>query len=446
MIAAHSSMPTGQGQALQISALRIACTTRGTLTVFAQTPAVALTAHTFLHAMLSPRRMEGQVTLEKTLLVVGAGFTGAVVARRMAEAGHRAIVIDARDHVAGNCHTARDPQTGIMVHVHGPHIFHTDDAGVWDFINAHARMMPYRHQVKAQVGGQVYSMPINLHTINQFFGRAMSPAQAQALIAEQALTGPAPPRSFEDQALRMMGRPIYEAFFRGYTQKQWGVAPDRLPASILKRLPMRFTYDDNYFFHLYQGIPRDGYTAAVASILDHPRIALVLNTRAEDFGTDGVDHIVYTGPLDRYFGHRLGRLSYRTLDFDHRIVDAPHQGTAVMNYCDSDIPQTRVTEHMYFAPWEAGTRAQSLVSYEYSRAAGPEDTPYYPLRLLDDKALLRQYEGLARATPGVTFAGRLGSYAYLDMDVAIRRAMDVADHLSCAFARRQAPEAFVHPV
>ncbi len=382
----------------------------------------------------------------RTVLIVGAGFTGAVIARKLAEQGHRAIIIDERDHVAGNCHTARDTATGVMVHVYGPHIFHTDDDAVWEFLNAHCAMMPYRHQVKARVGNQVYAMPINLHTINQFFGTAMSPQEAQGFVAAQAEAGEDPPQSFEAQGLRFVGRTLYQAFFEGYPRKQWGVEPSRLPASILKRLPLRFTYDDNYFFHRHQGIPREGYTAAVASILDHPAITLHLSTRAEEARDIAHDHMVYTGPLDRYFDHALGRLGYRTLRFEREEVAAPYQGTAVMNYCDADVPFTRITEHLYFAPWEMAQFDRSVIYRECSASAGTGDIPYYPLRLIDDKALLERYVVRARATEGVTFAGRLGSYAYLDMDVAIRRAMDVAQHLAGAFARDQRPAAFVHPV
>lgn len=382
--------------------------------------------------------------LPKSILVVGAGFSGAVVARHLAEAGHRITVIDARDHVAGNCHTARDPETGVMVHQYGPHIFHTDDAAVWDYVNRFATMMPYRHQVKAQVGGQVYALPVNLHTINQFFGTTLSPAQAQAFVAAQASGDGVV--SFRDQGLRFVGRALYEAFFEGYTRKQWGVDPARLPASILKRLPLRFTYDDNYFAHQYQGIPRGGYTALVARILDHPGITLHLRCAAEEVDTGRYDHQVYTGPLDRFFGHRFGRLGYRTLRFEHERVAAPHQGTAVMNYCDEGVPFTRITEHMYFAPWEAAGFSRSVITREYSAAAGAEDIPYYPVRLLDDKALLARYVDLAQQTRCVTFLGRLGTYAYLDMDVAIAQALKTAAHLAECFAQDRRPKVFLEQV
>lgn len=388
----------------------------------------------------------GRMPQGKTILVVGAGFSGAVIARKLAEYGHRMVVIDERDHVGGNCHTARDPDTGVMMHVYGPHIFHTDDAQVWEFITRHCEMMPYRHQVKARVGAQVYALPVNLHTINQFFGLALSPTEARHFIGMRASTAPQEPLSFEDQALRFIGPELYQAFFKGYTRKQWGVVPARLPAAILKRLPLRYTYDDNYFFHRHQGIPRAGYTAAVCSILDHPGITVHKQARAEEFDLAEYAHTVYTGPLDRFFRHSLGRLGYRTLQFEHEVVPAPCQGTAVINYCDENVPFTRITEHMYFAPWEADRFARSVITREYSATTGPDDIPYYPVRLLDDKALLGRYVALARQTAGVTFAGRLGNYAYLDMDVAIRRAFDVADHLLGAFTDHRQPAPFVHPM
>jgi UDP-galactopyranose mutase len=384
----------------------------------------------------------------KNVLVVGAGFTGAVVARKLAEAGHKVKVIDERDHVAGNCHTERHEETGVMLHVYGPHIFHTDNQQVWDFLTEHCKMMPYRHQVRANVAGKVYSMPINLHTMNQFFSACMSPKEARAFVQELAETDIEDPVSFEEQALKFVGRDIYEAFFRGYTLKQWAVDPKRLPASILKRLPLRFTYDDNYFSHKYQGIPFEGYTCAVQSILDHPQIEVALSTPAESCWDDenSYDHVVYTGPLDRYFDHQIGRLTYRTLRFEVEVKDAPYQGTAVLNYCDPDVPYTRITEHMYFAPWEAEGFEKSVIYREYSAEAGPDDIPDYPVRLLDDQTMLASYVSLANAAPRVTFAGRLGTYAYLDMDVAIARAFDVADHINSAFARGQTPAAFVHKV
>lgn len=359
------------------------------------------------------------------VLIVGAGLSGAVVGRQLAEAGHRVDVIDSRAHVGGNCHTARCPETGVLVHVYGPHIFHTDDSQVWEYVNRFARFRPYRHQVKATARGAVYSLPVNLHTINQFFGRTFRPEEARAFIEnEQADRSIADPQSFEEQALRLVGPALYEAFFRGYTEKQWGCPPAELPAAILRRLPLRFDYDDNYFCHRFQGMPEHGYTAMVAAILDHPRIDVHLETPYSAEQAGRADHLFWSGPLDGYYGERLGRLGYRTLDFERLTAPGTWQGCAVMNYGDRDVPWTRITEHKYFSPWESH---DSTVCYrEYSRACEAGDIPYYPIRLVREKALLHEYEALARAEEGVTFLGRLGTYRYLDMDVTIREALDAA--------------------
>lgn len=380
------------------------------------------------------------------ILIVGAGLSGAVTARHLAEAGHSLTVIDERDHIAGNCHTLRDPATDVMVHIHGPHIFHTDDPEVWAFVTRFAEMMPYHHRVKATVGGRVYSLPINLHTINQFFGTALSPAQAQAFLADRAIPlAEGTPANFETRALSLMGEDLYRAFFAGYTQKQWGVEPAALPASIISRLPFRLNYDDSYFFHSHQAIPRDGYTAMVAGILDHPAITLHLGQRAEAMPQTGAyDHVVYSGKLDRYYKDLFGPLGYRTLDFERIDHDGDYQGIAVMNYCDPDVPFTRITEHKHFAPWEGRSAGKSVAFREYSRESGPTDIPYYPLRLAADQDRLRRYVDHARQDSGVTFVGRLGTYSYLDMDVAIRRAIDTAAALTAAWGRGEPPPVFVH--
>ncbi|WP_010141177.1 UDP-galactopyranose/dTDP-fucopyranose mutase family protein [Oceanicola sp. S124] len=380
----------------------------------------------------------------KRILIVGAGLSGAVLARELAEGGHAVTVQDERRHVAGNCHTEEDPRSGIMVHAYGPHIFHTADDEVWAYVNRFAEMMPFRHRVKAVAGGQVYSLPINLHTINQLFGRSMTPDEARAFIATQCRGGEDDPQSFEDQALRFVGKRIYATFLRGYTRKQWGVEPAELPASILRRLPLRFDYDDSYFDHPHQAIPRRGYTDMVAAILAAERVSLRLGAPFEG-RAEGYDHVIYTGPLDRYFGRDLGPLGYRTLDFE-RIEEArgDAQGTAVVNYCDEEVPYTRVTEHRHFAPWAEADPHRSLCFREYSRDAGSGDTPYYPLRLLNDRRRLSQYVARAKAEAGVTFVGRLGTYAYLDMDRAIARALETARVLEDHWAMEAAAPAFVH--
>ncbi len=368
--------------------------------------------------------------MQGKFLMVGAGLSGAVIGRHLAEAGHDVTVVDARDHIGGNCHTERDSDTGVMVHVYGPHIFHTDDAEVWDYVNAHTRFMPYKNRVKTtsmDPNGkrQVFSLPVNLHTINQFFGRTMRPEEAHGFITtEKADTSISDPQTFEEQAMRFVGKDLYEAFFKGYTMKQWGCHPSELPASILKRLPVRFNYDDNYFFHEFQGMPENGYTPMIESILDHPGITVHLNTTFTRDQAEGYDHVFYSGPLDGWFDYELGRLGYRTLDFERFTHEGDYQGCAVMNYGEVDVPYTRITEHKHFAPWE--THEGSVCYREFSRAAEPDDIPYYPIRQVKEKALLSDYVALAEKTQGVTFVGRLGTYRYLDMDVTIREALDTA--------------------
>lgn len=358
------------------------------------------------------------------IVMVGAGLSGAVIGRVLADAGHDITVVDSRDHIAGNCHTQRDADTGVMVHTYGPHIFHTDDAGVWDYVNKFTTFEPYKNRVKSTTNNQVFSLPINLHTINQFYNKTMRPQEARAFIAAQADSTITDPQTFEDQALAFVGPDLYEAFFKGYTEKQWGCSPADLPASILKRLPVRFNYDDNYFFHRFQGMPTNGYTPMIAAILDHPRITVQLNTPFDPATADQWDHVFWSGPLDGFFNYDLGRLGYRTLDFEKFYHDGDYQGCAVMNYGSKDVPFTRITEHKHFAPWE--THDGSVLYRESARACGPDDIPYYPIRLVDEKALLAEYVTAANATPNVTFVGRLGTYRYLDMDVTIRESLDTA--------------------
>jgi UDP-galactopyranose mutase len=374
----------------------------------------------------------------KSILLIGAGFSGAVIGRELAEAGYRVTIVDARPHVAGNCHTERDRLTDVMVHVYGPHIFHTDDEEVWNYVNRFNPFMPYKNRVKTTALGKVFSLPINLHTINQFFGTTMRPAEAREFIARKGDASIADPRTFEEQALRFVGRELYEAFFKGYTIKQWGCQPSELPASILKRLPVRFNYDDDYFAHRFQGMPRDGYTELISEILRHPAIEVRLNTPMVRGETDGFDHVFNSGAVDAWFGHALGRLGYRTLDFRRFTYQGDYQGCAVMNYGDLDIAHTRITEHKHFSPWE--NHEGSVLYEEHSRACGPDDIPYYPIRLVEEKKLLSDYVALAEQESGITFVGRLGTYRYLDMDVTIREALDTARvYLDCVRAGRTVP-------
>lgn len=377
--------------------------------------------------------------MKNSILIVGAGLSGAVIGRSLAQMGHDVTIVDSRNHIAGNCHTTRDPKTGVMVHTYGPHIFHTDDADIWSYVNQFATFEPYKNRVKTTAKGQVFSLPINLHTINQFYDQTLRPDEARAFLASKAENIPNP-QTFEEQALAFVGRDLYEAFFEGYTRKQWGCAPSELPASILKRLPVRFTYDDNYFFHKFQGMPRDGYTELVAAILDHPRITLKLNTRFTSDQASAWKHVFWSGPLDGWFDYKLGRLGYRTLDFEVFRHDGDWQGCAVMNYGDVDVPFTRITEHKHFAPWE--DHAKSVLYRETARECGPDDIPYYPIRLVAEKALLANYVAAAQTAGNVTFVGRLGTYRYLDMDVTIREAIDCADAWLAAQKAGTAPPRF----
>lgn len=375
-------------------------------------------------------------------LIVGAGFTGAVIARELAQHGHQITVIDQRSHIAGNCHTFRDENTGIMEHVYGPHIFHTSDELVWKYINKFGEFVPYINRVKTTYNNEVYSLPINLHTINQFYKKSMNPQEAKDWIKSIASDDIQEPKNFEEQALKFIGKDLYEAFFKGYTKKQWGCEPSSLPASILKRLPIRFNYDDNYFSHKYQGMPRDGYTYLVQNILSHENIAIKLTTKFDAILKNEFDHIIWTGKLDEWFDYKKGHLGYRTLDFIKFEAEGDFQGTAVMNYGNEEVPFTRISEHKHFTPWEEHHR--TIYFKEYSRACTEKDIPYYPIRLVDDKKILDEYIKLARDERGVTFAGRLATYRYMDMDVTIREALDLSKKMLEDIAQGKLIESFYH--
>lgn len=383
--------------------------------------------------------------IEGRFLVVGAGFSGAVIARRLADSDYKVLVVDARPHLAGNCYSERDAGSGVMIHRYGPHIFHTDNERVWQFVTQFGEFMPYVNRVKSTVSGAVYSLPINLHTINQFFGKTLNPVEAREFLESIGDASITYPQSFEEQALRFVGKNLYEAFFKGYTKKQWGLEPSELPASILKRLPVRFNYDDNYFNHKYQGMPKEGYTELVERMLDHPNITVQLGTKVSREQAKGYEHVFYSGPIDEWFDCCDGRLGYRTLDFEEIRVEGDYQGCAVMNYGDEEVPFTRIAEHKYFAPWEA--HEGSVAFKEYSRACEPEDIPYYPIRLVGEQELLKKYVELAREEKGVSFVGRLGTYRYLDMDVTIAEALQAADAFLAAKANDEpVPAFFVEPI
>ncbi|MCD2425196.1 UDP-galactopyranose mutase [Niabella pedocola] len=363
----------------------------------------------------------------KNFLIVGAGFSGAIIANELAtKYDHCTVhVIDERDHIGGNCYTKRDEETSIMEHVYGPHIFHTDKQEVWDYVSRFIELVPFVNRVKCIYKGTVYSLPVNLHTINQFFRKNLNPKEAEDFIKEIADHSIKEPQTFEEQALRFIGKDLYEAFFLGYTKKQWGCEPKELPASILKRLPVRFNYNDNYYNSPLQGIPRDGYTPMFEQLLAHPKIQLELNKKFDPL-TDYTkyDHVFFSGPIDAYFEYEYGRLSYRTVFFEKMVSDGDHQGNAVINYSDLDVPFTRITEHKHFTPWEKYDK--TIYFKEYSKETEHNDIPYYPKRLQSDLLKLKAYKEKAGVQSKTSFVGRLGTYKYMDMHQVIYEALTFA--------------------
>lgn len=363
--------------------------------------------------------------MKERIAIAGSGFAGAVLANELAKSGRYEIdVFEQRQHVAGNCHTSRDKATGVMLHHYGPHIFNTDRDDVWQYVNSLGRFEPYTNRVKAVTARGVFSLPVNLLTINQFFGKSFSPEEARVFLSELGDRSINEPANFEEQALKFLGRDLYENFFYGYTKKQWGVEPRTLPAAILQRLPVRFNYDDNYYARRYQGIPVDGYTALIEKLLDHKAVRVHLDTTLDRHVIRDYAHTFYSGPMDGYFGYELGRLQYRTLRFERFDAVGDYQGNAVINYCQEHIPYTRIAEQKHFTPWES--HEKTVCFREYSSLMQPGDTPYYPLRLAGDKAMLQAYMQRATDEQSVTFIGRLGTYRYLDMHVVIGESLDLA--------------------
>lgn len=364
------------------------------------------------------------------ILIVGAGLSGSVIARHLAELDYNITIFEERRETGGNCRDYRDEKTGINIHRYGPHIFHTDIPEVWEYVNRFAEMIPYTNRVKAKTAEGVFSLPVNLLTLSQLFNREFTPREAYDFIGSQAVKTDREPQNFEEQALSMMGEKLYSTFFHGYTLKQWGRDPKELPASILKRLPFRFNYDDNYFTHPWQGMPKDGYVNLIDNILDHRNIAVELGRSFLPDDIKNYDHVFYSGQIDRFFDFKLGRLEYRTLDFERfepsgeETLNGDYQGCAVVNYNRPEVPYTRITEHKHFAPWEE--HEETVCYSEYSRSCGPGDIPYYPVRLSGKNELLDRYRAEAEKLANVTFVGRLGLYEYFDMDKTIDAALKTA--------------------
>ena len=375
-------------------------------------------------------------------LIIGAGFSGAVLAHELAKNMDCHIdVWEEREHIAGNCHTSRDGETGIMVHRYGPHIFNTDKKEIWNYVNSFTEFRPYVHRIKAMYNNEVFSFPVNLYTLNQLFKKTFSPATARDFLKTLGNKNSKEPTNFEEQALYFMGKELYLAFFYGYTKKQWGCEPSELPASILKRIPIRFNYDDNYHNNIFTGIPVEGYTHLVEKLLNHPSIHVYLNKKfypSENMGE--YDHVFYTGPIDAYFNYELGRLGYRTVTFESSIHKGDYQGTAQMNYCDENISYTRITEHKHFAPWEQ--HEKTIVFREFSKETGLNDIPYYPKRLREDMALLHQYRQKANLLQHLSFLGRLATYRYMDMHHVIGEALEFSNLFQNAFSQGNKPPVF----
>ena len=372
------------------------------------------------------------------LVVVGSGLFGLTVAERAArELGLKVTMIDRRSHLGGNAYSENEERTGIEVHRYGAHLFHTSNERVWEYVNRFTAFTNYVHRVYTRHNGEVFPMPINLGTINQFFRSAYSPGEARDLIREQAgeLAG-TDPQNLNDKGIQLIGRPLYEAFIKHYTGKQWQTDPKDLPASIISRLPVRYTYDNRYFNDTHEGLPVDGYTAWLEHMADHPNIDVRLETDffddSQEFSKSNVVGqvpVIYTGPVDRYFDYTEGDLSWRTIDLEEEVLDIEDfQGTSVMNYPDPDVPFTRIHEFRHFHPERDYTKDATVIMREFSRFAEKGDEPYYPVNTATDREKLLAYRDLAKGEKSVLFGGRLGTYKYLDMHMAIGAALSMVDN------------------
>ena len=353
-------------------------------------------------------------------LIVGAGLYGAVFARQAADAGKRVLVIDKRSHIAGNVYTK--PIEDIQVHMYGAHIFHTNDKAVWNYVNRFAEFNRFTNSPVANYKGELYSLPFNMYTFNKMWGVVTPQEAADKIEAQRRAAGITQPKNLEEQAISLVGTDIYEKLIKGYTEKQWGRPCRELPAFIIKRLPVRLTFDNNYFNALYQGIPVGGYTKMVERMLSGIEVRL-----NEDYLQDRekwnamAEKVVFTGPVDAYYDYCLGYLQYRSVRFETQVLDIPNfQGNAAVNYTDAETPWTRIIEHKWF---EFGTQPKTVISREYSAEWKPGDEPYYPVNDEKNNALYQKYKALADQEEKVIFGGRLGQYRYYDMDQVIAAAL-----------------------
>ena len=372
------------------------------------------------------------------LVVVGSGLYGLTIAERAAnQLGLNVSIIDRRNHIGGNAYSERDPETGIEIHKYGAHLFHTSNERVWEYVNRFTTFTDYVHRVYGVHKGEVYPLPINLGTINQFFRANLTPDEARERIREQAgeFAGQ-DPQNLNDKGISLIGRPLYEAFIKHYTGKQWQTDPKDLPAGIISRLPVRYTYDNRYFNDKYEGLPTDGYTAWLERMADNPKISVHLETDFFDESSEfskknvvGQVPVVYTGAVDRYFDYAEGDLKWRTIDFEQETLNTgDFQGTSVVNYNDDDVPFTRIIEPRHFHPERDYAKDKTVIMREFSRFAEKGDEPYYPVNTEEDRTKLLAYRDLAKAEKDVVFGGRLGTYKYLDMHMAIGAALSVFDN------------------
>jgi UDP-galactopyranose mutase len=387
-------------------------------------------------------------------VVVGSGFYGLTVAEQLtSQLDVPVVVIEKRNHIGGNAYSSFDKETGIEIHHYGSHLFHTSNEMVWEYVKRFTTFNDYVHRVKTTSSNQVYSMPINLHTINQFLGRALSPNEAMDWLNSVTKKGlkenHAPPgggsssesHNFETKAISLIGQPLYEAFIKGYTEKQWQTDPRLLPEEIITRLPVRLNYNDRYFSDTYEGLPSAGYLSWMQEMTKNPKIKVI--TDLDFFNIKHIlspsQKVIYTGPIDRYFNYSEGVLGWRTLDFHKTLLDIPDfQGTSVMNYADAQVPFTRIHEFKHLHPEREYLGSKTIIMHEYSRTASTKDEPYYPINSSEDRKMLERYRALAAMEQSTYFGGRLGRYQYLDMHMAIGSALQLAKELIAEFRARGA--------
>lgn len=363
--------------------------------------------------------------MKKHIAIAGGGFSGAVLARALAESDQfRVTLYEEKRHVGGICHTERDEETGVMIHHFGPHIFHTQREHLWNYINQWGKFERINHQVKLNTPKGIYSSPVNLQTINQFFNRKFTPAQARDFLGSQADETIRNPRSLEDHALKMVGPEIYRNFFYNYAKKRWGVEPSKLSINHMDEINVRFNYNENFYDDDLQGIPVSGYTEIIRRILDHHDITLRLGQKLEPQMKDQFDHVFWSGPMDGFFKFKAGRLGYRTLKFEKFVDNGDYQGTAVINYCGEEVPFTRIIEHKHLTPWE--THEKTVCFKEYSQTCGENDLPVIPLNQNQDQVVLDNYKKLIAQENKVSFIGRLGTYRSLEIDQMISESLELA--------------------